>query len=88
MLIAGGGIAGLALARALGQRDISSEVVERVTDCDQTGTGLYLPGNAIRGLSELGIGPAVAAPSAGPIRRQRFLDHRGRRLADIDVDQF
>ena len=87
VLIAGAGIAGLAVARALGQRDISSEVVERVTDCDQTGTGLYLPGNAIRGLSELGIGPAVAA-RAQPIRRQRFLDHRGRRLADIDVDRF
>ena len=71
----------------LRQRDISFEVVERVTEWDPTGTGLYLPGNAVRGLGELGIGPAVAA-RANPIGRQRFLDHRGRRLADIDVDRF
>ena len=50
------------------------------------GAGLYLPGNAVRALAELGLGPAVAA-RANPIRRQRFPDHRGRLLADIDVDR-
>ncbi len=87
VLIAGAGIAGLALARTLRQRDISFEVVERVTEWETTGAGLYLPGNAVRGLGDLGIGPAVAA-RANPIRRQRLRDHRGRRLAEIDVDRF
>ncbi len=87
MLIIGAGIAGLALARACRQHDLSLEVVERVTEWETTGTGLYLPGNAVRGLGELGLGPAVAA-RANPIGRQRFLDHRGRRLAEIDVDRF
>ena len=87
VLIVGAGIAGLALARACRQHDLRLEVVERVTEWETTGTGLYLPGNAVRGLGELGIGPAVAA-RANPIGRQRFLDHRGRRLAEIDVDRF
>jgi 2-polyprenyl-6-methoxyphenol hydroxylase-like FAD-dependent oxidoreductase len=87
VLIGGAGIAGLALARTLRQRDISFEVVERVTEWEPTGAALYLPGNAVRGLGELGIGPAVAA-RANPIGRQRLLDHRGRRLAEIDVDRF
>jgi 2-polyprenyl-6-methoxyphenol hydroxylase-like FAD-dependent oxidoreductase len=87
VLIVGAGIAGLALARTLRQRDISFEVVERATEWEPTGAGLYLPGNAVRGLGELGVGPAVAA-RANPIGRQRFLDHHGRRLAEIDVDRF
>lgn len=87
VLIVGAGIAGLALARACRQHDLRLEVVERVTEWETTGTGLYLPGNAVRGLGELGIGPAVAA-RANPIGRQHFLDHRGRRLAEIDVDRF
>ena len=87
VLIVGAGIAGLALARACRQHDLRLEVVERVTEWETTGTGLYLPGNAVRGLGALGIGPAVAA-RANPIGRQRFLDHRGRRLAEIDVDRF
>ena len=86
VLIVGAGIAGLALARALHQRGVTAEVVERVTKWEQGGAGLYLPGNAVRALGELGIGPAVSA-AANPIGRQRLLDHRGRHLADIDVDR-
>jgi 2-polyprenyl-6-methoxyphenol hydroxylase-like FAD-dependent oxidoreductase len=87
VLIVGAGVAGLALARAVRQRDITVEIVERATKWDPTGTGLYLPGNGVRALRELGVGPAVAA-RANPIGRQRFLDHRGRRLAEIDVARF
>ena len=84
VLIVGAGIAGLALARALRRRHLTAEVVERSTEWEASGAGLYLPGNAVRALDELGVGPALAA-RANPIRRQRFLDHRGRRLADVDV---
>lgn len=86
VLIVGAGVAGLALARALGDRGITAEVVERATGWEATGAGLYLPGNAVRALGELGIGAAVAA-RANPIARQRILDRRGRLLADIDVDR-
>ena len=52
-----------------------------------SGAGLYLPGNAVRALAELGVGSAVGA-RANPIGRQRILDHRGRLLAEIDVDRY
>lgn len=61
MLIVGAGIAGLALARALRQRGITAEVVERVTEWEPSGAGLYLPANAVRASHELGIEPAAAA---------------------------
>ena len=85
VLIVGAGIAGLALARALHQRGITAEVVERATEWEAGGAGLYLPGNAVRALGEFGIGLAARA---NPIARQRLLDHRGHLLADIDVDRF
>ncbi|TCO19659.1 2-polyprenyl-6-methoxyphenol hydroxylase-like FAD-dependent oxidoreductase [Kribbella steppae] len=86
VLVVGAGIAGLALARALCQRGIIAEVVERATDWQPSGTGLYLPANAVRALHELGIGPAATA-HANPIGRQRLLNHRGRLLANIDLDR-
>lgn len=86
VLIVGAGIAGLALAKALHQRDIAIDVVERAADWSQAGAGLYLPANAVRALRDLGLAPAVEG-RANRIRRQRILDHRGRLLADIDVDR-
>jgi 2-polyprenyl-6-methoxyphenol hydroxylase-like FAD-dependent oxidoreductase len=86
VLIVGAGIAGLALARALHQRGITAEVVERATEWEASGAGLYLPANAVRALHELGVGTVVAA-RGNPIGRQRLLDHRGRLLAEIDVER-
>ena len=87
VLIVGAGLAGLALARALRRRDITAEVVERMPEWETSGAGLYLPGNSVRALDELGIWAELAA-RANPIVRQRFLDHRGRLLADIDVRSY
>jgi 2-polyprenyl-6-methoxyphenol hydroxylase-like FAD-dependent oxidoreductase len=87
VLIVGGGIAGLAVARALQERGIAGEIVERKSEWPSSGAGLYLPGNAVRALEVLGIGAEVAA-RAHPIERQRFLDHRARLLAEIEVDGF
>ena len=86
VLVVGASVAGLALARALCQRGIIAEVVERATDWQPSGTGLYLPANAVRALHELGIVPAATA-YANPIGRQRLLNHRGRLLANIDLDR-
>ena len=87
VLVVGAGIAGLALAGALRRSGTDVEVVERLTDGDSAGTGLYLPANAERALGSLGLG-AVVAERAHPIRRQLFRDHRGRLLADVDVAAF
>jgi len=56
-----------------------------VAEWQPIGAGLYLPANGVRALDELGI--ALAGAHANPIARQRLLEHRGRLLADIDLDR-
>jgi FAD-dependent urate hydroxylase len=84
ILVVGAGIAGLGAARALRQRGLATDVVERQPAWAHTGAGIYLPGNAARVLRALGLESAVAERGS-PITHQRFCDHRGRLLADIDV---
>jgi FAD-dependent urate hydroxylase len=84
VLIVGGGIAGLALARMLARIGFWPEVIEREPVWRPAGTGMYLPGNATRALRALGLGAQVACRSV-EIPRQRFCDHRGRLLCEVDV---
>ena len=80
VLIVGGGIAGLALARLLARDGAAVEVIERDDVPRTAGAGLYLPGNAVRALRALGV-----EPQGCEIPRQRFCDHRGRLLCEVDV---
>jgi FAD-dependent urate hydroxylase len=84
VLIVGGGIAGLAVARTLARIGDRPEVIEREPAWRPAGTGMYLPGNATRALHALGLNGQVARRSV-EIPRQRFCDHHGRLLRDIDV---
>jgi 2-polyprenyl-6-methoxyphenol hydroxylase-like FAD-dependent oxidoreductase len=84
ILVVGAGIAGLGAARALRQGGLATDVVEREPAWAHTGAGIYLPGNAARALGALGLESAVAERGS-PITHQRFCDHRGRLLADIDL---
>lgn len=84
VLIVGAGIAGSALARLLGRSGASLDVVEREPAWRPAGTGVYMPGNTARALRRLGLEEEVAA-RAVEIPRQRFYDHRGRLLCDVDV---
>jgi FAD-dependent urate hydroxylase len=84
VLIVGGGIAGLALAPMLARTGVAVEVIEREPAWRHAGTGIYLPGNAARALCALGLETRVAS-RAIEIRRQRFCDHRGRLLCEVDV---
>ena len=86
VLIIGGGIAGLALARMLACIGLAPELIEREPVWRPTGTGMYLPGNAARALRTLGL-EVQAASRAAEITRQRFYDHRGRLLSEVDVTQ-
>jgi len=86
ILIVGAGLAGLTLARALDKAGFAPQVIERAGGFEAAGTGMYLPANGVRALRALGVEAAVAAQGT-PIRSQRILDHRGRRLADIDLHQ-
>jgi 2-polyprenyl-6-methoxyphenol hydroxylase-like FAD-dependent oxidoreductase len=84
ILVVGAGIAGLGTARALRQRGLAADVVEREPAWKHAGTGIYLPGNAVRALRALGLESAVAE-RASLIPHQRLCDHRGRLIADIDL---
>ncbi|CAM4454789.1 FAD-dependent monooxygenase [Nocardia ninae] len=82
VLVVGAGVAGMAAAGALDRRGLSVDIIERRTH-SPVGAGLFLPGNAVRALAELGLGDALR--DGVPIRTQRLRDHRGRTLADIDM---
>ena len=84
ILIVGGGMAGLALGRALRQQGFVTEIVERAESWPRGGTGLYLPGNGVRALGTLGLADKVLA-RAVRMSHQRILDHTGRLLAEIDL---
>jgi FAD-dependent urate hydroxylase len=84
ILIVGAGLAGLALARALGQAGFRPELIEGQASWEVAGTGMYLPANGVRALRALDLEAAVATRAA-TIPHQRLLDHRGRLLAHIDL---
>ena len=83
VLIVGGGIAGLATARALRLRGLEAEVVERDPEPRTAGAGVYLPGNGIVALRHLGMADEVIAHGA-VVERRRLLDEHGRSLIDFD----
>lgn len=84
VLVVGGGIAGLATARALLSHGIEPDVVERGDSWPHPGAGVYLPGNAVQALSALGLQDRFLG-RAFRITRQRFLDQRGRVLLEVDL---
>jgi salicylate hydroxylase len=59
ILIAGGGIGGLAAALALLQRGFDVEVYEQARELKEVGAGLQLSANGNRALYELGVGEVV-----------------------------
>jgi 2-polyprenyl-6-methoxyphenol hydroxylase-like FAD-dependent oxidoreductase len=87
ILIVGGGIAGLALGRALREQGVVPEIIERAASWPTGGTGLYLPGNGVRALGALGLADKLMA-RAVRMSHQRILDHTGRRLAEIELSKF
>jgi 2-polyprenyl-6-methoxyphenol hydroxylase-like FAD-dependent oxidoreductase len=83
ILVVGAGVAGLSLARALRARGLEAELVERSVDWPVAGAGIYIPGNGLRALRQLGLGEEVEA-AAAVVARRRLLDDSGRLLIDFD----
>jgi 2-polyprenyl-6-methoxyphenol hydroxylase-like FAD-dependent oxidoreductase len=87
VLVVGGGVAGFAMARALSLRGVPCELVERLAAPASPGTGLNLPGNAIRALAALGVAEAVIQRGV-PIRRREYRNGQGRLLFAVDETAF
>lgn len=85
ILIVGAGIAGLAAAKAFELRGYRPEIVERCQECPTSGQSIFLLGNAMRALRDLGLRWQVQA-SAFPIRAQTILSSRGDILNHVVTD--
>ena len=85
VLIAGGGIGGLAAAVALARRGIEAEVWERSAEYRAIGAGITISVNAMAALAEIGLAEAVLAAGVrlgdGDLR-----DPRGRRLSVMPLE--
>ncbi len=85
-LVVGAGIAGLGAAHTLHEWGASVEIIDRQPAPPLEGTGIFLPGNAVRALDIIGLGDELAG-RATRIHRQRTLDHRGRPLFAVEADE-
>ena len=87
VLVAGGGIAGLAVARALRQRGVRAVLRDRQPPRERGGLAVNLPGNAIAAFDALGLG-AELARLGRPTRRREYRAAGGRLLFAVDEDAF
>ena len=78
ILIAGGGIGGLAAALSLHAAGLHKvQVLEAATEIRQVGVGVNLPPHAVRELTELGLGEALAHHGI-PTSELSYYDRRGK----------
>jgi salicylate hydroxylase len=83
VLIAGGGIGGLAAAIALGRQGIDTAILERSRFTDETGAGIQLGPNATRTLQALGALDAIEPPAFRPDAICIFDGFSGRKLTSV-----
>lgn len=76
IVIAGGGIGGLATALALQARGLRATVLEAAPEISPLGVGINIQPAAVAELIGLGLGDALAA-TAIPTREHRYLNSRG-----------
>lgn len=78
VLIAGGGIGGLAAAAALLQRGIDVDVYEQAKELKEVGAGIQISPNGNRVLDALGVFEPLKALSCDPVRKEFRLWNTGR----------
>jgi salicylate hydroxylase len=88
ILIAGGGIGGLAAAIALGRRGLGATVLERSDFAEESGAGIQLGPNATSVLRQLGVLESIAAASFSPEAIWLFDAPSGRLLASLPLGTY
>jgi salicylate hydroxylase len=87
ILVAGGGIGGLAAALGLARRGINSLVLEKAPALGEIGAGIQLGPNAFHAFDQLGVGDTARA-LAVYIDRLRLMDALdGREITHIDLGE-
>jgi len=86
ILIVGGGIAGLAAARVLSTKGFSPTLIEKTDEWRPTGGGIYVPGNGVAALDEIGLGKA-AREKGFVIDHRHIMSAKGRRLLRLDLEK-
>lgn len=85
ILIAGGGIGGLACALALAQTGRASVVLERQAEFSPAGAGIQFGPNGVRALRELGVADALERYAGKPEAIEVFEGRGGRKLTRLPL---
>jgi 2-polyprenyl-6-methoxyphenol hydroxylase-like FAD-dependent oxidoreductase len=85
VLIAGGGLAGLAAAAALRAAGVEATVFERVPELKRYGSVISVLANSARGLEQAGLGDLIDRYCVS-VQRLEYLDWRGRYLAQMPIE--
>ena len=87
VLIAGGGIGGLASALACAQRGVSVQLIERAAPLSEVGAGIQIGPNVTRILQAWGLGEALAQVAAFPKQLQARDAQTGQVLGTLPLGE-
>jgi len=87
VLIAGGGIGGLAAALACARQGVPVQLLERAAQLSEVGAGIQIGPNVTRILQAWGLGDALAQVAAFPKRLQARDAHTGQVLGSLRLGE-
>src|SRR5918992_3301501 len=87
VIVAGGGIGGLAAALALARKGFRSIVLEQAVQFGEIGAGIQIAPNAWHALDALGVGALVKKEAVFIERMLMFDGVSGEQIIDIPLDQ-
>src|SRR5688572_33336782 len=87
VIIAGGGIGGLAAALALARKGFRSVVLEQAQQFGEIGAGIQIAPNAWHALDALGVGALVKKEAVFVERMLMFDGVSGEKVVDIPLDR-